>query len=569
MSTGRKKCVFYALLLIIPLIVSNPLSAKKWPVYAQHGMVVSTEQIASRVGMEILKKGGNAVDAAVATGFALAVVHPAAGNIGGGGFMVIRFADGVTTAVDYREKAPIAAHEKMFLNEKGNVIRNSNHRGYLAVGVPGTVAGMTLALEKYGTLSLKEVLKPAIKLAEKGFVVSHAMSQDFSRLFDLFQRYPASKKVFLKEDGAPYQTGEIFKQKDLAATLKRIAKKGRDGFYKGKTAELIERDMQRNGGIITREDLAAYRAVIRKPIEVTYRGYSVFSMPPPSSGGVSLAIMLNILENYDLAALGHNSAAYIHLVAEAMRRAFAERALHLGDPDFNPKMPVEKLISKEYARELSQSIDMTRASKSDPDRFNWSYESDETTHYSVVDARGNAVSNTFTLEQWYGTKIVADGLGFLYNNEMGDFNAWPGHTDSTGLIGTRPNLIQPGKRMLSSMTPTIVARDNKTLLVTGSPGGRTIINTVLQTILNVVDFEMNVFEAVDAPRFHHQWLPDVIRLEKWGFSNDSVALLNQMGHQTNWYRTQGRAMAIQIDPETGFKLGAGDPRSPNRGAVGY
>ena len=497
------------------------------------------------------------------------MVHPAAGNIGGGGFMVIRFADGTSTAIDYREKAPMAAHEKMYLDENGDLIKGLNHNSYLAVGVPGTVAGLTLALEKYGTMKLKDVIKPAIKLAKKGFPVSYAFHRDLVANKERFEKYPASAKKFLKKDGSPFQNGEIFKQKDLAETLKRISKKGRDGFYKGKTAELIAADMQANGGLITEKDLAAYQPVIRKPIEITYRGYTVTGMPPPSSGGITLSIMLNILEGYELTELGYNSAAYIHLVAEAMRRGFADRAHYLGDPDFNEDMPVQWLISKKHAEELRKTIDLTKASQSSPDNFEWSAESSETTHYSVVDAEGNAVSNTYTIEAWYGSKIVADGAGFLYNNEMGDFNPWPGRTDSTGLIGTEPNLVEPEKRMLSSMTPAILAKDGKTIMVTGSPGGRTIINTVLQTILNFVDFEMNIFDAVNAPRFHHQWLPDVIRIEKWGTTKDSAELLEQMGHKIDWRETQGRAMGIAIDPETGFKMGAADPRSPNRAAVGY
>ena len=567
----RKPLRFFLFLTFVSLFLinSNSVYAKKWPVYARHGMVVSTNRIASEVGVQILKKGGNSVDAAVATGFALAVVHPAAGNIGGGGFMVIRFADGTSTAIDYREKAPIAAQQKMYLDENGELIKDLNHNSYLAVGVPGTVAGLTLALEKYGTMKLKDVIKPAIKLAEKGFSVSYAFHQDLVANKERFEKYPASAKKFLKKDGSPFQPDEIFKQKDLAETLKRISKNGRDGFYKGKTAGLISEDMQANGGLITKKDLAAYQAVIRKPIEITYRGYTVTGMPPPSSGGITLSIMLNILEGYELTELGHNSAAYIHLVAEAMRRGFADRAHYLGDPDFDRDMPVEWLISKEHAEELRKTIDLTKASQSSPDNFEWAAESSETTHYSVVDAEGNAVSTTTTIEKGYGSKIVAAGAGFLYNNEMGDFNPWPGRTDSTGLIGTEPNLVQPEKRMLSSMTPTIVSKDDKTVMVIGSPGGRTIINTVLQTILNFVDFEMNIFDAVNAPRFHHQWLPNTLRIEKWGTTKDSAELLEQMGHKIDWRQRQGRAMGIAIDPETGFKMGAADPRSPNRAAVGY
>ncbi|HEX9653264.1 MAG TPA: gamma-glutamyltransferase [bacterium] len=558
-----------AILASALLAFSQRVDAKKWPVYAKHGMVVSSERLASEVGVEVLKSGGNAIDAAVATAFALAVVHPAAGNIGGGGFMVMRFADGTTTTIDYREKAPRAAHPNLYLDADGELIRDLNHEGYLSIGVPGTVAGLTLALEKYGTMSLKKVMQPAIKLAEKGFAIPFSLSHDLKALADEFRRYPASAKTFLKGETEFYEPGETLLQKDLAETLKRIAKHGHEGFYASTTAERIERDMKTHGGLLTRADLAAYQAVIRQPLEITYRGYTITSMAPPSSGGVTLAIMLNILEGYQLGELGHNSAAYIHLLTEAMRRGYSARAQYLGDPDFNPDMPLGKLISKDFADELRESIDPDSASRSSTDTFDWAFESQQTTHFSVVDAQGNAVSNTYTLESWYGSKIVATDLGFLYNNEMGDFNPWPGHTDTTGLIGTPPNLVQPEKRMLSSMTPTIVSNDGQTVMVVGSPGGRTIINSVLQTIVNVIDFGMNIFEAIDAPRFHHQWLPDVIRIEKWGTSSDSVKRLEEMGHRIKWLETQGRAMGIMIDPETGYRSGAGDPRSPNRAAVGY
>ncbi len=557
------------LVVVLQLFFSIQLYAQKQPVYARHGMVVSEDRIASEVGMEVLRKGGNAVDAAVATAFALAVVNPEAGNIGGGGFMIIKLSDGTTTAIDYREKAPMAAHKAMFLDENGNLIKGLNHRSYLAVGVPGTVAGLTLALEKFGTVALAELMKPAVTLAERGFTVPHYMGRHFRIFADEFQKYPASANVFFKADGQPYQAGDLFVQKDLAATLRRISKQGREGFYSGKTAEFIERDMAANGGLITKKDLAAYQAVVRTPITVDYRGYTITSMSPPSSGGTTLAVMLNILEAYDLGALGHNSAAYVHLLAEAMRRAYSVRAFHLGDPDFNPDMPVEKLISKAFAARLRQDIDLNTASKSDPANFAEAHESTETTHFSVVDAQGNAVSNTFTIEEIYGSKIIAAGAGFLYNNEMGDFNALPGRTDSTGLIGTLPNLVMPQKRMLSSMTPTIVSKDGQVLMLTGARGGRTIINTVLQTILNVVDFGMNIYEAVDAPRFHHQWLPDRIQMEKRGFSLDTITRLHELGHRVSYRSALGAAMLLHVDPETGVRTGGSDPRSSTAAAVGY
>ena len=416
---------------------------------------------------------------------------------------------------------------------------------------------------------MKDLVQPAIKLAENGFEVSYSLHKDIVRNEDWFKEYPASEKAFFRETGEALQPGDNWVQQDLAASLTRIAENGRDGFYRGKTAEIFESVMKANGGLITKEDLADYRAVIREPIVNTYRDYTIYSMPPPSSGGVTLSIMLNILEGYDLADLGHNSADYVHLVVEAMRRAYEDRAEHLGDPDFNPDMPVERLISKEYAAGLRSTINSEIASVSDPEKFDWEREAMETTHFSVVDAAGNTVSNTYTLEYSYGSKIVLDGAGFLLNNEMGDFNAWPGHTDTTGLIGTKPNLVEPEKRMLSSMTPTIVAKGDKTLMAIGSPGGRTIITTVLQCILNVVDFDMNIYESVSAPRFHHQWLPDKIRMEKWGTSKDSIKRLKEMGHTFTWRRTYGRAMGIIIDPETGFRMGGADPRSPNGKAVGY
>lgn len=560
-------CIVLGLVILLSLL--GALHAQKWPVYARHGMVVSTQKIASEVGVEILKKGGNAVDAAVATGFALAVVYPAAGNIGGGGFMVIRLKDGACKTIDYREKAPGAAHEKMYLDENGVLIEDLNHEGYLAVGVPGTVAGFILALEEFGTMPLKEVIRPAIELAEKGFPVSYAQWQDFVALEKSFKRYPSTAKVFYKADGTPYQPGETWIQKDLAETLKRISEKGKAGFYEGKTAELLAKQMKSNGGLITKEDLAAYNAVIRDPVVTSYRDYTIYSMPPPSSGGITLSLMLNILEGYNLKDLGHNSSQYIHILTEGMRRAYAARAEHLGDPDFNPGMAVEKLISQDYADVLRNTIKPDKASTSDPQAFTGIYESEMTTHFSVVDSAGNAVSNTYTLEYSYGSGIVVEGAGFLLNNEMGDFNPWPGHTDESGLIGSKPNLVQPEKRMLSSMTPTIVAKDGQTFMLIGTPGGRTIINTVLQCIVNVIDFDMNIFEAINAPRFHHQWLPDVIRIEKWGTTTEAVERLQEMGHKISWRYSQGQAMGIIIDPESGFRMGACDPRSPDGAAVGY
>lgn len=565
----RKRYYWVWLVLYLAVGVREGISTGRIPERARNGMVVSASRYASQVGVDILRKGGNAVDAAVATAFALAVTWPSAGNIGGGGFLVYHGADGFVTAFDFREKAPLAATETMFLDEDGKIRNRSNHEGLLAVGVPGTVAGLALAHQRLGKLPWKELVQPAIDLARKGFPVTWALHDAMIRLQPWFEKYPSTARVFLKHGREPYQPGELWKQPDLAETLKRIQKYGKDGFYRGKTARLIAEFMRRHGGLITEEDLARYEAKERRPVHGTYRGYDVYAMCPPSSGGVALVEMLNILEGFNLSEMGHNSALYMHLLTEAMRRAFADRARYLGDPDFNPDMPIEKLISKAYARTLRRSIDLFRASKSDPTKFNDLYESTETTHLSVVDAEGNAVSLTYTLEQGYGSKIVVEGAGFLLNNEMGDFNPIPGLTDTTGLIGTPPNLIAPEKRMLSSMTPTIVAKDGKPVLVIGSPGGRTIINTVLQVILNVIDHGMNIGEAIEAGRIHHQWLPDVTFIERGATTLDSRRLYEMMGHRVRIRRMQGRAMGIYIDHSRGILYGAADTRSPDGAAIGY
>ena len=558
-------------LFILCFLVVRPAGAQgsKTPERAKHGMVVSSHKLASEAGVQILQDGGNAIDAAVATGLALAVVHPAAGNIGGGGFMIVHTKDGKVTAFDFREKAPLAAHERMYLDSAGNTIEDLNHEGYLSVGVPGTVAGFELAWKRFGTQSWDDLVEPALDLADDGFPLSWSMIDDFTYLKDDFKKYPSSAKVFFKEDTILYEHGEIWEQPELYKTLKRIQRYGRDGFYKGETARLIAADMKKNGGLMTEADLAAYEANERTPIHGTYRGYNVYSMSPPSSGGTALVEMLNILEGFDLASYGHNSATYLHLLSESMRRAYADRARHLGDPDFNLNLPIEKLTSKEYASSLRKSISLEKKSVSDPVTFNDAYESEETTHYSVVDAEGNAVVVTYTIEYWYGSRIVADDLGFLYNNEMGDFNPQPGLTDTTGEIGTSPNLVAPGKRMLSSMTPTIVARDGKAFFLIGSPGGRTIMNTVLQCILNVIDFKMDVSQAVTASRMHHQWLPDVLRIEGYGTTLDSKRILETMGHRVRMGGKQGCAMGIIVDPQTGMRFGGVDPRAGDGGAAGY
>lgn len=561
-------CAFLLAALVLPYSVFAQQG--RIPVPAKNGMVVSSHYLGSEVGNEILKQGGNAVDAAIATAFALAVTLPSAGNIGGGGFLVYHSADGEITSFNFREKAPLAATETMFLNSRGEIHRNSNHDGALSVGVPGTVAGLALAHERLGSLPWADLVAPAVKLAEEGFPSTWAMQGFLNMLSRRHRTYPSTAKAFLKPGNVPYEPGEIWKQPDLARTLKRIQEQGRDGFYKGETAKLVEDFMKANGGIITQEDLALYEADEQPVVHGTYRGYDIYAMAPPSSGGVALIEMLNILEGFNLKEVGHNSALYVHLLTEAMRRAYADRALHIGDPKFNPDMPVERLTSKEYADGLRESIDMYFASESDSSTFSASYyESEETTHFSVVDREGNAVSLTYTLEYSYGSRMVVDGAGFLLNNEMGDFNPIPGRTTSSGLIGTPPNLVEPQKRMLSSMTPTIVAKDGKPVLLIGSPGGRTIINTVLQVILNMIDHDMTVAEAIEAGRIHHQWLPDRTTLEERALSLDTQRLYEMMGHKVRFRESMGRAMGIYIDYDEDLVYGAADSRSYDGRAVGH
>ena len=544
-------------LLVAALLVSSlTLDAGSVAVRARRGMVISASAIASDVGYQVIKDGGNAIDAAVATAFALAVTHPTAGNIGGGGFLVYRPNAGDPTTFDFREMAPAGSNPEMWLKD-GKYSAEVHHNSHLSVGVPGTVAGLHLAWKTGGSKPWKDLVAPAVKLARDGFELSEALASSLERMLPTFKKYPASYAQFSK-NGTPYKGGEIFKQPDLARTLERIASDGPAGFYAGETAALIEKEMKANGGLITREDLKNYQAKQRAPIRGTYRGYDIIGMPPPSSGGIGVQMMLNILEGYDLKASGAGSAQTLHLVAESMRRAFAERAQYLGDPDFVKTMPVDRLISKDYAATLRKTINPSQASKSSPSSFTWTSESPETTHFSIVDAQRNAVSMTYTLEQGYGAKIVVPGGGFLLNNQMGDFNAGPGLTTEQGLIGTPPNLAQPGKRMLSSMSPTIVAKDGKLFMVTGSPGGRTIINTVLMTILNVIDFDMNAQEAVDAGRIHHQWLPDRLTVEDFGFSPDTIALLERRGHSVEVRPPASLIEAIVV--RNGWREGAADGR---------
>ena len=536
------------------------------PIRARNGMVVSQNAIASQVGIDALEEGGTAVDAAVATAFALAVTHPTAGNIGGGGFLVHRAASGDAIAYDFREVAPAGSSATMWF-EGDQYSFERHHLSHLSVGVPGTVAGLYLAWQEHGRLPWRRLVEPAIALASDGFAVTHDLSESLKRVLQRMSQYPPSVAHFSK-NGVPYEAGENFAQPDLASTLERIANEGPAGFYHGETARLIADEMRKNGGLITEADLARYEPKKREPIRGTYRDYEIISMPPPSSGGTVLVQMLNVLEEYDLASLGFGSAQSMHLIAEAMRRGYADRALYLGDPDFNADMPILRLTSKAYAAEQRLSINTERASVSSPTSFSWPAESSETTHFSVVDRERNAVSLTYTLEFGYGSGIVVPGGGFLLNNEMGDFNAGPDTTNADGLIGTEPNLTAPGKRMLSSMTPTIVAKDGQLFMVTGSPGGRTIINTVLQTILNVTDFGMNIQEAIDAPRFHHQWLPDRINYERYGFSPDTMRLLESRGHTLREVIDQGAAEAILYNIEENLLEAGLDGRRPDGGAIG-
>lgn len=550
--------------LAAPPFAPETAEARSVTVRARHGMVVSQNHAASEIGAAVLREGGNAMDAAVATAFALAVTHPTAGNIGGGGFLVYRPAAGDPVAYDFREMAPASATPEMWL-ENGEYSFELHHLSHRAVGVPGTVAGLHLAWEQRGSLPWERLVRPAVELAREGFPVSHGLAASLARVLDRMQKYPASVAQFSK-NGVPYEPGEILRQPDLADSLERILENGAAGFYTGRTADLLVAEMEANDGLITHEDLAAYEAKVREPIRGEYRGYEIISMPPPSSGGVALVEMLNILEGYELADAGFGSAKNLHVMAEAMRRAFADRALHLGDPDFNPAIPIERLTSKRYATELRATITEKEASVSSPESFEWPTEGEQTTHFSVVDRERNAVSLTYTLEFGYGSGIVVPGGGFLLNNEMGDFNAAPGLTDERGLIGTDPNLAEGHKRMLSSMTPTIVAKDGELFMVTGTPGGRTIINTVMQTILNVVDHGMNAQEAVDAGRIHHQWLPDRINFESREFSPDTISLLESYGHSVNEIAAQGAAEVIVHLIEEGILEGGVDRRAPDGGA---
>lgn len=556
---------FLTCLLVISLALS-PFSLAN-TVSGSNGVVSSRSQIASDVGIEILQQGGNAVDAAVAVGFALAVTHPSAGNIGGGGFMVIKLDDGTVVTQDHREKAPAAAFRDMFLDDAGNVDRRKSLYSAQAAGVPGSVAGMLDALERYGSMSREAVMAPAIRLAEQGFALSQDMADDFSRVMDSMSDYPASMAIF-SNNGEPWQAGERWIQTDLANTLKRISDEGRDGFYKGEIADLLVAEMQRIDGMISHDDLAAYNVEWREPIKGSYRGYDIWSMPPPSSGGALVVQMLNMLEPFNIGELGWGSAETIHLMIEAQRRAYADRAEHMGDPDFYP-VPLAMLTNKDYALQRFSDFNPEQASDSeDIGAGRWPAESTETTHYSVMDKDGVAVSVTTTLNLGYGNRIVVPGAGFLLNNEMDDFSAKPGEPNAYGLLGDEANKIEPGKRMLSSMTPTIVTRDGETVLVTGSPGGSTIINTVFQVILNTLDHGMSVEDAVASPRIHHQWQPDIVRYEPGAFIEGALEDLESMGHSQMRPGGYGIGDANSIVLKDGVMHGSSDPRNDG-GASAY
>lgn len=561
--------------LALVTLLAGMLAAPVWaaspqPVFAENGMVVSDSREASEVGVAILKRGGNAVDAAVAVGFALAVTHPSAGNLGGGGFMVARMADGTTFTLDYRETGPAAAHRDMFLDEAGDVIPGRSRDSHLASGVPGSVDGLLRALADHGsgTISRSDALKPSIALARRGFPMSRSFASLLNGYRSTFEKHPGSATSFVKPDGASWTAGDQFRQPDLARTLKYIAHHGRDGFYTGPVADAIVGEMNRGNGIISLADLAGYESTYREPVVGNFQALEIVSMPPPSSGGVHVVQMLNMLTELSIAEYGWNGSDYVHRLTEVQRRAYADRAEHLGDPAFWD-VPVAMLTSTAYAKKRAAEIDLTRATPSTEIEAGVAAprEGNDTTHYSVVDKAGNVVSVTTTINLSFGSGIAVEGAGFLLNNEMDDFSAKPGVPNAFGLLGNEANAIAPGKRMLSSMTPTIVLKDGEPFLVVGSPGGSTIITTVLQVILNTEVHDMNVQEAVSAPRVHSQWMPDVIAAESRALQPDVIARLEAMGHTIQQGTHWGSANSILIN--THGLWGAADPRQGNAYAAGY
>jgi gamma-glutamyltranspeptidase/glutathione hydrolase len=567
-----------AIAMALPLLSSPTLHAEEpsifsqmataQPVWAKHGMVASQETLASRTGVEILKQGGNAVDAAVAVAFSLAVTLPRAGNIGGGGFMLVHLAkENKTIAIDYREMAPSKAKKDIFLDENGDAVTKLSREHGLAVGVPGTVMGMSLALEKYGTMTMAQVTAPAIKMAQEGISVSPDLAVSLAGLKRRMSQWPSTAAIFYKADGSDFQVDDILKQPELAHSLQLIAEKGTKGFYEGETAEKLVKAVQEAGGIMTLEDLKHYKAVEREPVRGQYRGYEVVSMPPPSSGGVHIIEMLNVLQQFPIDKFGHNTAQTIHVMAEIMKHAYADRSEYLGDPDFY-KVPVKQLTDKDYAQKIASQIALNKTTPSEeikPGNLA-PYESDQTTHFSVVDKWGNAVSNTYTLNFSYGSGLVAKGTGILLNNEMDDFSAKPGTPNGYGLVGGDANAVEGNKRPLSSMSPTIVMKDGKPFLVTGSPGGSRIITTTLQIIMNVIDHGLNIAEASNAARVHHQWLPDELRVET-SLNRDTISLLEAKGHKVSVQSAMGSTQSIMVTDQGIF--GATDPRHSGSEAVGY
>ncbi len=575
MKCGRRLFVY---IIVAPILLSwmpvaSPVAATPSPVRAKHAMVTSQHELASKIGVEILKKGGNAVDAAIAVGIALAVVYPEAGNIGGGGFMLIRKRSGETYAIDYREMAPKAAHRDVFVDGKGELIRGegSSTVGYRASGVPGTLAGFDLAFKKYGSGKVRwaDLVRPSRAIAQNGYVLSHRLAELFKSYKDTLEDYEDSKRIFLN-NGKLYEEGDVLRQPELAATLARIERLGAREFYTGQTARMIADDMKAHNGMITLDDLKNYFAKERTPLEGSYRGHKIISMPPPSSGGIVMLEVLNILEHYDVAKMPFASAAKYHVLAESMRRAFADRAEYMADPDF-AKVPVATLTDKKYADERRKTIDLTRASTSREIKFGDALgaESMDTTHYTVVDKDGTVVSNTYTINDLYGSRVTIKGTGILMNDEMDDFAARPGRANLFGLIQGERNKVEPGKRPLSSMTPTIVLRKDGSLwFALGARGGPRIISAVMQTVINVIDHGMDIQEAIDAPRIHHQWLPDQLNYEPYGMSPDTMNVLTSYGHKfADNAGYIASATGIMID-EKGVRLGAIDSRSDGL-AVGY
>ncbi|VEE60401.1 Gamma-glutamyltranspeptidase precursor [Shewanella putrefaciens] len=575
---GTFRPLILAIAMALPLLSSPTLHAEEpsifsqmataQPVWAKHGMVASQEALASRTGIEILKQGGNAVDAAVAVAFSLAVTLPRAGNIGGGGFMLVHLAkENKTIAIDYREMAPSKAKKDIFLDENGDAVTKLSREHGLAVGVPGTVMGMSLALEKYGTMTMAQVTAPAIKMAQEGISVTPDLAVSLAGLKRRMSQWPSTAAIFYKADGSDYQVDDILKQPELAHSLQLIAEKGTKGFYEGETAEKLVKAVQDAGGIMTLADLQHYKAVEREPVRGQYRGYDVVSMPPPSSGGVHIIEMLNVLQQFPIDQFGHNTAQTIHVMAETMKHAYADRSEYLGDPDFY-KVPVKQLTNKDYAQKIASQIVLNKTTPSTeikPGNLA-PYESDQTTHFSVVDKWGNAVSNTYTLNFSYGSGLVAKGTGILLNNEMDDFSAKPGTPNGYGLVGGDANAVEGNKRPLSSMSPTIVMKDGKPFLVTGSPGGSRIITTTLQIIMNVIDHGLNIAEASNAARVHHQWLPDELRVES-SLNRDTISLLEAKGHKVKVQSAMGSTQSIMVTDQGIF--GASDPRHSGSEAVGY